>query len=69
MIFTKKMFENYFFETQLTIMPKQLSITFDMHYSDGQLVDHQGFYFHVLIFGLFFEFNIYEIRHANEMEE
>jgi hypothetical protein len=68
MLFVKKISEKYCLETQLRMMPKQLSISFDVHYSDGSFCDHQGVYFSVMVLGLFFEFNIYNMSHEDEDE-
>lgn len=36
---------------------------FDFHISYNDEDDHAGFYFNINVLGLFFEFNIYDIRH------
>ena len=65
MIYTKKLTDEYFLETQLRTY-RHLGISFDLHYSDGEITGHQGVFFSIHIFKIFFEFNIYNINHNED---
>lgn len=68
MIYTKQLTGKYFMETQLRYTSSMFCINFDFHYADGNFVSHQGLYLNTNIFGLLFEFNIYNINHETSIE-
>ncbi len=69
MILSKYITKNKAAEMQFTIFGYNPWINFELSFHFRRNGDHPGFFFHVSIAKLWFEFNIYDMRHEEEIEE
>ena len=69
MVFSNKITKNKAVEMQLTTFNHNPWINFELSFHFRRKGDHPGFFFYVSIAKLWFEFNVYDIHHEEEIEK